>query len=350
MSVPPPPVHAPGRIYSLARPGWLDLHDEEVLDPARQIIDPHLHLWDKPGERFLLNEVLADIGSGHNVVASVYVECHAMYRATGPQSHKPIGEVEFANGIAAQSASGRYGAARINAAIVGHADLMLGDAVRAVLEEEIAAGGGRFRGIRHSTAYDADKDIAAIYPVKEQGLMEQARFREGFAHLAALGLTFDSWLLFPQIPELAQLAGEFPDTTIILNHCGGPIGIGRYRDSRAETFETWRANIQQLAKRENVCVKLGGLGLRLLGLEYELRAQPPSSEELAAAWRPYFETCIEAFGPSRCMFESDFPPDKGQASYRVLFNAFKRVASQFSDSEIDRLFSGSAGQVYRIAI
>ena len=271
-----------------------------------------------------------------------------MYRAGGPEPLRPVGEVEFVNGVAAMSASGGYGSAEICAGIVGHADLRLGDGARAVLEAEIAAGQGRFRGIRHSSAWDADPEIAHMYAARPKGLLLDAAFRKGFACLAPLGLSFDAWLFHPQIAELADLARAFPDTKIVLDHCGGPIGLGRFAGRREETFPGWKASIQQIAKCPNVAVKLGGLAMRLLGYDFHERPRPPSSEQAAAAWRPYIETCIEAFGPGRCMFESNFPPDKGQCSYQVIFNAFKRIAAQYSEPEKTALFSKTATDVYRL--
>ena len=220
-----------------------------------------------------------------------------MYRAGGPEPLRPVGEVEFANGAAAMSASGGYGPAAICAGIVGHANLLLGESARAVLEAEIAAGGGRFRGIRHSSAWDADPDVAGMYASRPKGLLLDAGFRKGFACLAPLGLSFDAWLFHPQIGEFADLARAFPDTPIVLDHCGGPIGVGSYGNRREEIFTGWKASIQDIAKCPNVVVKLGGLAMRLLGYDFDERAKPPSSEDAAAAWRPYIETCIEAFGP-----------------------------------------------------
>ena len=237
-------------------------------------------------------------------------------RATGPEAFRPVGEVEFANGVAAMSASGGYGTAAICAGIVSHVNLLLGDAAKPVLEAEIAAGNGRFRGIRHSSAWDADPAVAGMYATRPKGLLLDPTFRKGFACLAPLGLSFDAWLFHPQIGELTDLARAFPDTKIVLDHCGGPIGIGRYAGRREEMFPVWQASIQEIAKCPNVVVKLGGLAMCLLGYDFHLRPKPPSSEEAAAAWRPYIETCIEAFGPERAMFESNFPPDKGQCSYR----------------------------------
>jgi predicted TIM-barrel fold metal-dependent hydrolase len=298
----------------------------------------------------MIEELSADIASGHNIVATVYVEARSMYRATGPEALRPVGEVEFANGAAAMSASGGYGPAAICAGIVGHANLSLGEAARAVLEAEIAAGQGRFRGIRHSSAFDADPDVGHMYTTRPKGLLLDPTFRKGFACLAPLGLSLDAWMFHPQIGELTDLARAFPDTKIVLDHCGGPVGLGRFANRREETFAVWKASIQEIAKCPNVVVKLGGLAMRLLGYDFHQRPRPPSSEEAAAAWRPYIESCIEAFGPGRCMFESNFPPDKGQCSYQVIFNAFKRIAAPYSEAEKTALFSKTATEVYRLGI
>jgi predicted TIM-barrel fold metal-dependent hydrolase len=263
---------------------------------------------------------------------------------------RPVGEVEFANGAAAMSASGGYGPAQICAGIVGHAHLLLGDGAKPVLEAEIAAGQGRFRGIRHSSAWDADSEIAGMYASRPQGLLLDKTFREGFACLAPLGLSFDAWLLHPQIGELTDLARAFPDTRIMLDHCGGPAGRGRFANRREQTITEWKASIQEIAKCPNVSVKLGGLAMCLLGYDFHLRPKPPSSEEAAAAWRPYIETCIEAFGPSRATFESNFPPDKGQCSYQVIYNAFKRIAAQYSEAEKTALFSKTATEFYKLKL
>ena len=335
-------------LYADPREDWLALRKEEILDPTRPIVDPHHHLWDRGGQRYLIEELAADIGSGHKVIATVYVEARSMYRAAGPEALRPLGEVEFANGAAAMSASGGYGSAAICAGIVGHANLLLGEAARPVLEAEIAAGNGRFRGIRHSSAWDADAEVAGMYALRPKGLLLDPIFREGFACLAPLELSFDAWLFHPQIGELADLARAFPDTGIVLDHCGGPIGVGSYANRREEIFANWKASIQDIAKCPNVMVKLGGLAMRLLGYDFDRRPKPPSSEDAAAAWGAYIETCIEAFSAERCMFESNFPPDKGQCSYQVIFNAFKRIAAQYSEPEKTALFSGTATEFYRL--
>jgi predicted TIM-barrel fold metal-dependent hydrolase len=349
MSVSTAPTTASG-LYADPRVDWLAQYTEDVSDPKRPIVDPHHHLWDRGGQRYLIEELSSDIASGHNIIATVYVEARSMYRATGPEEMRVVNEVAFANGAAAMSASGGYGPAAICAGIVGHANLLLGDRVKAVLEAEIAAGQGRFRGIRHSSAWDGEAAVASMYATRPKGLLLDTTYRKGFACLAPLGLTFDAWLFHPQLGDFVDLARAFPDQRIILDHCGGPVGLGRFAGRREETFATWKAAIQDVAKCPNVVVKLGGLAMRLLGFDFHERAKPPSSEQAAAAWRPYIETCIEAFGPDRCMFESNFPPDKGQCSYQVIFNAFKRIAAPCSEAEKTALFSKTATDVYKLKL
>lgn len=335
-------------VASSVRQEWLDRRQEEILEPDLSIIDPHHHLWDRPGWRYLLDELLADLNSGHCIVATVFLQCRAMYRADGPAPLRPVGETEFVNGVAAMSASGGYGPARVCAGIVGHADLTLGAAVREVLEAHRRAGGDRFRGIRHSNARDTSVPRPTDAPRPE--LLADPHFREGFAQLAPLGLSFDAWLYHPQIPELAALARAFPDTPIVLDHVGGPLGIGAYAGRRAETFADWTTSIRDLATCPNVSVKLGGLGMPLTGLSFHERPEPPSSEQLAAASRPYFDTCIDAFGAGRCMFESNFPVDKESFSYAVYWNACKRLARGAGAAEKAALFGGTAARFYRIAV
>ena len=330
--------------YLPVRQAWLDRRKEPILDAKLPIVDPHHHLWDRPGWRYLLD----DTNSGHNIVATVFVQARSMDRETGPVELRPVGEIEFVNGVAAMSASGTYGKTRICAGIVGHADLTLGSRVEPVLAALARAGGDRFRGIRHITAWDADSSVGNPAYVMPQHLMAEERFREGFAVLGCLGLSFDAWLFHPQIDELASLARTFPDVRIVLNHVGGPIGIGAYAGQRKEVFARWATSIKGLAACENVYVKLGGLGMRIGGFGFDEQAEPPSSEVLANAWRPYIETCIEAFGSSRSMFESNFPVDKGSYSYPVFWNACKLLVKSAADTERADLFSGTAARFYRL--
>src|SRR6516165_5406580 len=331
------------------RQDWLDRRREAIIEPELPIVDPHHHLVDRPETgRYLLPELLADTGSGHNVTATVYLEWLSMYRAAGPVELRPVGEVEFANGVAAMAASGTYGKTRVCAGIVGHADLALGAAVEKVLEAMIEAGGGRFRGIRFITASHPDQPAWGSPIIRPAGLLKNGRVREGFARLAPLGLSFDAWMYHTQLGELVDLARAFPETPIVLDHVGGAIGLGPYAGKRDEVFAAWNGMIRELAACPNVHIKLGGLGMRMFGFAHHLGELPPGSEELAAAWRPYIETCIAAFGPERAMFESNFPVDKGSCGYHVLWNGFKRITAGCSRAEKTALFGGTATRFYRV--
>jgi predicted TIM-barrel fold metal-dependent hydrolase len=329
---------------------WLAKTQEPVLEPDLEIIDPHHHLWDFPEHRYMLHELLADTNSGHKIISTVFLECTACFRGDGPEAMRPVGEVEFVNGIAAMSASGNYGPTRVAAGIVGLAELRLGAKVEEVLQAQINAGGGRFRGIRYVASWD-DKEptIHNGHTNPSQHLYrDDAKFREGFAVLGKLGLTFDAWCYHPTLPDLISLARAFPDQPIVLDHCGGPLGVGYYADKRDEIFKDWSRSIRELGTCPNVMVKLGGIGMHINGFGFSKREKPPTSEELAAAWKPYVETCIEAFGPKRAMFESNFPVDKFSGSYRVYWNAFKRLASGASADEKAHLFRESARSFYRL--
>jgi predicted TIM-barrel fold metal-dependent hydrolase len=334
--------------YLPVRDDWLARRTEAILEPDLPIVDPHHHLWERPGWVYMLDDLLADTNSGHNIVATVFVQCRSMHRAGGPEAFKPVGETEFVNGVAAMSASGGYGPAKICAGIVGHVDLRLGSAAGAVLEAHIRAGGGRFRGIRHITAYDPDPSLMNPAYAPPPGLMFDETFRQGFACLAPLNLSFDAWLYHPQIGDLTALAQAFPGTPICLNHVGGPLAIGPYAGRRDAIFAEWAESIRALAACPNVVVKLGGMAMRINGWDFHEQADPPSSEALAAAWKPYVETCIEAFGAARCMFESNFPVDKGSYGYAPFWNACKILATGASAAEKTDLFSGTAARFYRL--
>jgi len=342
------PLTAPSP-HLRARPEWLARREEEILDPELPIVDPHHHLVDRDNTgRYLLPDLLADAGSGHNITATVYLEWLSMYRAGGLAELRPVGEVEFANGVAAIAESGTYGKTKVCAGIVGYADLMLGAQVEPVLEAMIMAGGGRFRGIRYISASHPDEAARGSSVNRAAGLLMNGKVREGFARLHPLGLSFDAWMYFTQLGELADLARAFPETPIVLDHVGGAIGIGPYAGRRDEVFAEWKRNIGEVARCPNVHVKLGGLGMRLFGFDVHAGELPPSSEQLATLWRPYIETCIEAFGPERAMFESNFPVDKGSGSYQLFWNAFKRIAAGCSAAEKTALFSGTASRFYRL--
>jgi predicted TIM-barrel fold metal-dependent hydrolase len=292
----------------------------EIVEPDLPIVDCHHHLWLRDGSRYLLDEFAADLASGHNVLATVYVECGSMVRRSGPPALRPVGEAEFVAGMAAMSDSGLFGPTRICAAFVGAADLTLGPAVDEVLDALDASSGGRLRGIRGSVPWDADPSInVGGRPHAPRGLLLDAGFRAGFARLARRNLVYDAWQYHPQLPELCSLADVFAGATIVVNHCGGLLGIGAY--AGPETFARWRALVTDVARRPNTLMKLGGMSRRRCGFGFEEWPTPPTAADLADTWRPYVETCIELFGPARCMFESNFPPDSAAGSYRTVWNA-----------------------------
>ncbi|ALG61165.1 MULTISPECIES: amidohydrolase family protein [Citromicrobium] len=340
---------------------------EAIIEPDLPIIDPHHHLWDlrallgsfpEPLHPFLetvrlsahytFDQFLADTSSGHRIIGTVFMECGAFYDASRSEAMKVVGEVEFVRGVAAQGASGLYGPYRPCAGIVGHADLRLGAEAGNVLDALADAGGPRFKGIRHAGAWDADPSVLGPAFHHPEGLYRDAAFREGFAELGKRGLTFDAWVLEPQLGDVIDLARAFPDQTIVLDHCGTPLGTACYAGKLDENFERWRGSIRELAKCQNVVVKLGGLAMQFCGMPAEGPTDSVSSEELAQMWRPYVDTCIEAFGPDRAMFESNYPVDKWAGSYATVWNALKRLASGASDEEKRALFAGNAARVYDI--
>jgi L-fuconolactonase len=327
---------------------------EEVIDPGLPICDPHHHLWDRNGHRYLLDELLADTGqtdaqgARHNVRSTVFVECASMYRADGPEAHRPLGETEFVNGIAAMSASGGYGDTRVASGIVSFADLCMGSAVREVLEAHIGAARRRLRGIRHAAGWHASEQIRNSHSNPVEHLLLDATFREGFAQLAPLGLSFDAWLFHVQIPELTDLARAFPETTIVLDHFGGPLGIGPYAGRADAVYADWERDIDALAGCPNVVAKLGGINMPVNGFDWHKREPRPTSRQLADATARYYLHTIERFGAQRCMFESNFPVDKVSCSYLVLWNSFKRLTAGFSASEKAALFHDTAVRVYRL--
>lgn len=329
-------------------PNWIALTQEAPLEPELPIIDPHHHLWDRPGDRYLLDELVAD-ARGHNVRQTVFVECTSMYRAEGPDEFKVVGETEFVQGIAAMSASGRYGEMRAAAGIVGTADLRLGDRVAPVLEAQLAASPQRFRGIRHRAAW-ADRTVVPTQPADlPNHVLLDANFRRGYAHLRRYGLSFEGWVYHTHIADLTDLARAFPDTTIIFNHLGGPIGIGSYAGKRDEIFAAWKPAIAELAKCPNVVAKVGGIQMVVNGYGWHERPKPPTSDELLAANEKWYRHTIEHFGPNRCMFESNFPVDKLSCSYTVLWNQFKKLTKGFSATERSAMFHDTAMRVYRLA-
>jgi len=329
---------------------WLAQVSETIIEPDRPVCDPHHHLWDHPGSRYLLDELLGDTDSGldarHNIVSTVFVECSSMYSADTTKELAPVGETEFVQGIAAMSASGQYGSMRAAAAIVSFADLTLGAEVRPVLEAHIAASPNRFRGIRHAAGWHPSDDVRNSHTNPPEGLMGLDSFREGMAVLDELGLGFDAWFYHYQLSEFVDLAKAFPNVTMVLDHFGGPLGIGPY--TQEDTWPVWQANIAALKDCSNVHFKLGGLNMKVNGFDWHKRETPPSSDELVDRTAPYYEFCIDQFGADRCMFESNFPVDKESCSYAILWNAFKKIAMKRTESEKSALFHDTAARVYKI--
>ncbi len=323
---------------------WLDQLIEETLEPDLPICDPHHHLWDYPDSRYLLTELLQDLSSGHNIRSTVFVECLSNYRKISSSELAPIGETEFVENITNNTNEG----SAVAAGIVAHANLMLAESVGEVLLAHHQASPERFTGIRHSASWDASGAVRNSHSSPPPQLYLNKKFRRGFACLANFDLTFDSWLYHPQLPELRDLAIAFPYQTIVLDHAGGPLGIGPYANKRNEVFAQWRKSIKALADCENVVVKLGGLGMSINGFNWHKEKLPPSSEKLALANRPYLEHCLESFGVERCMFESNFPVDKVSSSYNTLWNSFKRITKDYSAAEKAQLYHDNAVRIYKL--
>ncbi len=355
--IPPEETHYPrqpdgGKPDMSDHDKWLAQVQEETLEPDLPIIDPHHHLWHfirpESEHRYLLEDLLKDTGSGHNIVKTVFVECSAMWRADGPEEMKVVGETEFVNGIAAMSASGTYGDTRVAAGIVGTANLNVGARIGEVLDEHLKVGGDRFRGIRYLATHDPSPDIRNGYTDPAPDMLASAGFREGYAELGKRNLSFEGWCFHHQIPQLTDLARAFPDTVMILDHFGGPIGIGPYADKKDEVFEEWKKNIAELATCENVVAKLGGINMTVNGFNWHKKPKPPTSQELMEATRKFYEFTMEQFGLERCLFESNFPVDSVSCSYNVLWNSFKRLTANYSADEKAKLYHDNAARVYRL--
>ena len=327
---------------------WLDQVIEPVIDPEREICDPHHHLWDRNGSTNLLRELMADIDTGHNIVSTVFVECAAMFNADLPAHLAPVGETEFVQGVAAMSASGQWGPCRAAAGIVSFADLTLGEGVREVLRAHIGASPNRFRGIRHAMAWHESPAINNSHSHPSEHLMSEDGFLAGMEVLGEMGLTFDAWFYHTQIPEFVALAKANPDVSIILDHFGGPVGIGPYTGRLDDVYKAWEDEIAALTNCKNVTFKLGGINMVRNGFGWHERDKPATSDELVDRTGAYYEFCINTFGADRCMFESNFPVDKDSVSYRVLWNAFKKLAANRTDDEKDLLFKGTAERVYSL--
>ena len=329
---------------------WLEQVEEEIVDAERPIIDPHHHLWSDKDEAsdYEIEHLWSDMAKGHKVIGTVFVECSTNYRKEGPKELWPVGETEYVVNQAKKSRDASTSAQAPILGIVSHANLKLGEAVIEVIEAHREAAGGLLRGIRHSVAYYPHPPAVARYTGRIRHLLLDAQFRRGFAQLASAGLSFDAWLTHEQIPELTDIARAFPDTTIICDHFGGPMGIGEYAGKQLEIFPQWQKNIAELATCKNVVAKLGGLAMPINGWGWDQRATPATSDEIVDAHSAYYLHTIDCFGPSRCMFESNFPVDRLSASYNVLWNAFKKIAHPFSADEQHAMFMATAQRIYNL--
>jgi L-fuconolactonase len=335
--------------YPLPDPVWLAKSSEDVIDADLPIIDPHHHLWIDGNSPYLLEEFAADIADGHSILATVCVQAGYGYRTTGAEHLAPVGETEKFATIA-NAAEVRRLPTAIAAGIVAYADLTLGDLLGGLLDAHEAAGRGRLRGIRHTVARDPYFPNGIVFRPAPEGLLANPQYRSGLAQLAGRELTYDAMLYHSQLAELTAMARAMSELTIVLDHIGCILGIGPYQGREADTFREWRAAMVELSRCPNVMVKIGGFGMIICGATWHDRAYPPNSIELAKAWRPYFETCIELFGVERCMLESNFPVDKAMYSYRTLWNAFKILTAGATSNERTALFSGTAAKAYRISI
>jgi L-fuconolactonase len=341
-----PDTTKPNAPHIAIRPDWLAQRVEDALEPDLPIVDAHHHLWDLPGKRYLAEDFADDLNSGHNVKATVFVECHTHYRQDGDPRYASLGEAAFALGEARRAHA--VNGTRVAAAQVGNVDLTLGAAAGDVLDRMLDVSEGRLRSIRNIAVWHADPNVRASAATPPPELLLQPAFDDGMRALAQRSLAFDAWLVHTQLADLRSLASRHPSMPIVLNHVGGPLALGPYRGRRSEVFDAWRIEMAALAQHESVHVKLGGFGMALFGFDFPTTDLPPDSMRVAGAIRPYVETCIELFGPARCMFESNFPVDKGCFSYGVAWNAYKRVAAGCSADEKRALFHDTAAKFYRL--
>ena len=325
--------------------------DEPILEPDLPIIDSAHHLFDRPALRYMFEDFLKDVNSGHRIISTVYVETLAFKRADGPEMLRPLGEVEFANGIAAMSASGLYGDCRVCEGIVGFADLRFGSAIGELLDRALQTAPERFRGVRQLTIeHTSDAPFRYVTNRPQEGIMKMPAFRDGFKELQSRGLTFDAAVFHHQMPEISALADAFPDVPIVLNHLGQAVLMDLDAHGRAQVFEEWRDALREVARRQNVLCKIGGLGLPFWGFGFEKRTDTLGYLELAEAWKPYVETAIEAFGAERCMMESNYPPDGRSCGFVPLWNALKHLVRGASAEDKAALFHGTAARVYRLQL
>lgn len=340
MNAPKPKPHVPP--VDLA---WLDRVQEAQIPVAYPVLDGHIHLWDYSsppyfGDSYRNEAVAAGIAS------SVYVECSMAYRDDGPAAEKPLGEIEFVRDQARLHSTPDF---RLAEAIIGTADVRLGTGIAPILEQALALGEMRFRGIRVRAATDPDPAVGYGLGAPPPGLLLQPESLKALTVLRDMGLTLDAYLFHTQLADIEALARALPDLSIVVNHIGAPLGEGRYAARRTEVEAQWREGIARLAPFENVAIKIGGFAISRINLIARGdRTDPPSSEVVAAACAPWLDHCLDSLGAGRCLFGSNFPVDKVAMSLTVLVNAMKRLAARLSPDEAAALMGGTARRVYRL--
>ena len=334
--------------------GWIDRVQEEIIDPDREIIDPHHHLWHGPPNppgvkesyRYLLEDLWKDSSSGHNIKKTVFIDCGQEYYTDGPEQFKPVGETEFVVAIARQARSDPS-QAQI-AGIIGHANMMLGASVKEVLELHEEKGDGLFRGIRHAGGWDKDDRVKNAHSHPTAHIYLEDKFQEGLQELSSLNMVFDTWHYHNQIKDLTELAKNLPDLVIVHDHFGGPLGIGPYKGKREEIFAQWKEDIFELSQCKNVYSKLGGLAMPVNGWDWHKKEKPATSDEIISEQSSYYLYALDCFGSERCMFESNFPVDKQSVSYPVIWNAYKKLVKDFGETDKENLFYRTAENVYKL--
>jgi len=325
---------------------------EPILEPDLPIVDSHIHLFDLPNNRYMLEDYLADAQGGHNVLAAIYCETQTFARKGGPEWMRPLGEVEFANGVAAMTATGRYGKCVVGVGIIGHANLTFGSKIGELLDRCMAAAPDRYRGVRHVTLdYPDERPFQFIMTYRPPaGVLETPGFPLGLAELQKRNLSFDAAIYDPSLPRLTELIDQFADLTFVLNHIGNFVGVDMTKEERGEQFRKLSGNLKRIAERPNVVCKVGGLGMPTVGFGFEKRQDVIGYEELAEAWRPHVELAIDAFGTSRCLIESNFPPDGRSSGFIPTMNALKYILRGLSAEEKLDVFARNAARVYRVDI
>ena len=334
------------------RQEWLNQLIEDPILPNIPIIDPHHHLWDVGFGRYYIEELLEDINSsGHNILSTVYIMSSSntkIYSKDGLEEFKPLTEIEFATSEGKRADLIPNNRVKVNASIVGSVDLTYGNKLKPVLEKAVNISEGRLKGIRMLLASHTDPRISSGAVKSDLGLMLHPNFIDGAKCIQDANLSLDFWIYHTQLNEMEKIARALPDLTIILNHIGGPIHLGEYEGKQAATHREWRSAMMRLSRIPNINVKLGGLGMAVNGAKFHNSKFPPNSVQLSDVWKPWIYETIDMFGFDRCMFESNFPVDKGSCSYGALWNAFKILAKDMSDDEINKLFSKNAAKIYKI--